>query len=76
MADPIHMTGPNSLDTGGPTDDCIQPYMIDKTGLHGRMVKLGPSVDAILSRHGYPHAVLQEVTTDEAATDRGEGRAA
>jgi molecular chaperone Hsp33 len=57
MADPIHMTEPNSLDTGGPTDDCIQPYMIDKTGLHGRMVKLGPSVDAILSRHGYPDAV-------------------
>lgn len=40
-----------------PTDDCIQPYMIDETGLHGRMVKLGPSIQAILSRHGYPDAV-------------------
>jgi hypothetical protein len=29
-----------------------------------------------LSRHGYPHAVLEEVIADEVAADHVEGRAA
>lgn len=48
MSDPV---------SGSDTDDVVQPFMIDATGLHGRMVKLGPSVHAILDRHGYPEAV-------------------
>jgi molecular chaperone Hsp33 len=43
--------------SGARTDDCVQPYMIDKTGLVGRMVKLGDTVDAILRRHAYPEPV-------------------
>lgn len=58
MSDPIQLTEPGTGDNRA-TDDVVQPYMIDATGLHGRMVKLGPSVDAILSRHGYPDAVAQ-----------------
>lgn len=42
---------------GWPGDDIIQPFMIDKTGLHGRYVRLGSSVDAILNRHDLPEAV-------------------
>jgi molecular chaperone Hsp33 len=54
MAEDIRLPDP---DGARETDDCVQPFMIDRTGLHGRMVKLGPSVDTILSRHGYPPAV-------------------
>lgn len=56
MNDPIQI--PDAAEAGDRvTDDCVQPFMIEKTGLHGRMVKLGPSVDAILGRHGYPDGV-------------------
>ncbi|MCK5746103.1 MAG: hypothetical protein KAH44_07795 [Oricola sp.] len=34
------------------------------------------AADEWLSRHGYPEAELREVTADEAAANRGEGRAA
>ena len=36
------------------TDDMVQPFMIDASGLHGRLVRMGPVVDTILSRHDYP----------------------
>ncbi|MDJ0683997.1 MAG: Hsp33 family molecular chaperone HslO [Alphaproteobacteria bacterium] len=42
--------------TGWATDDVIQPFMIDATGLHGRYVRLGPQLDAILSRHAMDDA--------------------
>ena len=35
-----------------------------------------PAADEWLSRHGYPHAMLHEVTADEAAADHVEGRVA
>ncbi len=38
-------------------DDVIQPFMIERTGMSGRSVKLGPSLDAILGRHDLPEAV-------------------
>jgi len=57
MSDEIRISAPPAEGGARDTDDCVQPYMIDATGLHGRMVKLGPSVQAILSRHGYPDAV-------------------
>ena len=38
-------------------DDVIQPFMIEATGLTGRFVKLGPSVNDILTRHALPDAV-------------------
>ncbi|MBO6837948.1 MAG: Hsp33 family molecular chaperone HslO [Alphaproteobacteria bacterium] len=57
MADEIRIPVPGDAASNPVTDDVVQPFMIDATGLHGRMVKLGPSVDAILKRHGYPDAV-------------------
>ncbi len=60
MSDEIRIDAPAQTAPGDrDTDDCVQPYMIDATGLHGRMVKLGPSVQQILGRHGYPDAVNQ-----------------
>ena len=38
-------------------DDFALPFEIERTGLRGRLVRLGDSVDAILSRHDYPPAV-------------------
>lgn len=38
-------------------DDIILPFQIDPYGLRGRLVRLGPVIDGILGRHGYPEAV-------------------
>jgi molecular chaperone Hsp33 len=38
-------------------EDLIRPFQIDGLGLRGRLVRLGPALDAIVERHGYPHAV-------------------
>ena len=47
-------------------DDLIQPFRIDPFALRGRLVRLGPTVDRILSQHDYPEpvaAVLGEAIT-------------
>ncbi len=54
----------NSPFEGGPiniTDDMVLPYMIDSTGLNGRVVRMGNTINTILSRHEdvpYPAKVL------------------
>jgi molecular chaperone Hsp33 len=40
-----------------PKDDLILPFQADQADVLGRLVKLGPTVDTILSRHDYPEAV-------------------
>ncbi len=53
--------------------------VFDRVGDNAELVHLAPHRAAAqewLSRHGYPHAVLQEVTADEVAADAVEGRAA
>src|SRR5712691_7613361 len=48
------------------SDDLIQPFQIDPFALRGRLVRLGPTVDRILSQHDYPEpvaAVLGEAIT-------------
>src|SRR5206468_3978354 len=35
-------------------DDTIQPFEVSALDLRGRIVRLGPAVDAILSGHDYP----------------------
>jgi molecular chaperone Hsp33 len=39
------------------SDDLVQPFRIDPFALRGRLVRLGPTVDRILSQHDYPEAV-------------------
>jgi molecular chaperone Hsp33 len=39
------------------SDDLVQPFQIDPSALRGRLVRLGPLVDTILSRHDYPEPV-------------------
>ena len=48
------------------TDDLVQPFQIDPFALRGRLVRLGPTVDRILSQHDYPEpvaAILGEAIT-------------
>jgi molecular chaperone Hsp33 len=40
-----------------PADDLILPFQADRAEIVGRLVKLGPVVDTILSRHDYPESV-------------------
>ena len=46
-----------ALDTESRSDDLIQPFQIDPFALRGRLVRLGPTVDRILSQHDYPEPV-------------------
>ncbi|HEV2337166.1 MAG TPA: Hsp33 family molecular chaperone [Stellaceae bacterium] len=38
-------------------DDLVQPFQIDPFALRGRLVRLGATVDRILSQHDYPEPV-------------------
>ena len=40
-----------------PPDDLVQPFQVDVQQIRGRLVRLGPLVDTILARHGYPDLV-------------------
>lgn len=53
--------------------------VFDRAGDNAELVHLAPhraAAEEWLSRHGYPNAVLDEVTADEVAADVVEGRAA
>ncbi|WP_085026274.1 hypothetical protein [Ensifer aridi] len=53
--------------------------VFDRAGVNAELVHLAVNqlaAEEWLSRHGYPHAVLEEVNADEAAADHVEGRAA
>jgi molecular chaperone Hsp33 len=38
-------------------DDLVQPFQIEPFALRGRLVRLGPTIDRILSQHAYPEPV-------------------
>jgi molecular chaperone Hsp33 len=38
-------------------DDLVQPFQIEPFALRGRLVRLGPAIDTILTQHAYPAAV-------------------
>jgi len=40
-------------------DDVVQPFTLESSGVRGRLVRLGPVVDGILSRHAYPEPVAR-----------------
>ena len=44
---------------GSSGTDQVLPFQLDALGVRGRMVRLGPSLDAIIERHGYPLAVAR-----------------
>jgi molecular chaperone Hsp33 len=40
-----------------PADDIVIPFEVKPLAVRGRLVRLGPAVDAILGQHGYPPLV-------------------
>ena len=42
-----------------PSDDIVLPFRTVRSGVIGRLVRLGPAVDEILSHHAAPNAVSQ-----------------
>jgi len=60
------LTFDRGLDGDPKPDDLVQPFRIDPFALRGRLVRLGPAVDRILSQHDYPEpvaAILGEAIT-------------
>lgn len=57
-SDGIPPSGPKVPSQG--TDwDHVLPFQLDALGVRGRLIRLGPSLDAIIERHGYPLAVAR-----------------
>lgn len=46
---------------GPPSDDWdrVLPFQLDALGVRGRLVRLGPALDEVIERHGYPLAVAR-----------------
>ena len=40
-------------------DDLLRPFQLERSGLRGRLVRLGDALDRILTRHDYPEPVGQ-----------------
>jgi molecular chaperone Hsp33 len=40
-------------------DDIVLPFAVEALDMRGRVARLGPSIDTILSRHGYPDPVAR-----------------
>lgn len=49
-------------DASSPFDDIIQPFHVDALGVNGRVVRLGPVLDALTSPHDYPAPVADMVS--------------
>lgn len=43
----------------GPGDDLVLPFMIDSSGIRGRLLRLGPTLNTILTRPDYPEPVAR-----------------
>ncbi len=50
---------PNPAGPAGPVDDLVQPFVIEQSGVRGRLLRLGAPVDTILTRPGYPRPVAR-----------------
>ncbi|MBV1706944.1 MAG: Hsp33 family molecular chaperone [Hyphomicrobiales bacterium] len=48
---------PERLISDAPVDDSALPFAVEPLDVRGRLVRLGPALDAILARHAYPEPV-------------------
>src|SRR5437870_109062 len=58
MSDPS-MGIPPRAPAATSADDTILPFKVEALDLRGRVVRFGPAIDAILSRHSYPAPVAK-----------------
>lgn len=49
-------------------DDFVLPFSVEGLDVRGRLVRLGPSIDTILARHGYPESVCALIAEATALT--------
>lgn len=49
-------------------DDVVLPFAVEPLDVRGRVVRLGPSIDTLLARHGYPDAVARVIGEAAALT--------
>ncbi len=42
-------------------DDIVTPFLVEPLSTRGRVVRLGPAIDAILKRHAYPDPIARLV---------------
>jgi molecular chaperone Hsp33 len=49
-------------------DDAVLPFSVEPLDVRGRVVRLGPAVDTLIARHGYPDAVARVVGEAAALT--------
>src|SRR5262249_12915222 len=60
MSDP-HTEIPVRAPAANSVDDAILPFQVEALDLRGRIVRFGPAIDTILSRHRYPNPVAKLV---------------
>src|SRR5712675_1773163 len=53
----ISVEAPIRAPSAVPVDDAVLPFEIDALDLRGRLTRLGPALDDILTKHDYPAAV-------------------
>lgn len=53
------MSGTGTAAVRLPEDDLVLPFAVNALDVRGRVAHLGPVVDAVLSRHGYPEPVAR-----------------
>jgi molecular chaperone Hsp33 len=58
MPDP-HAAIPTRAPSATSADDTILPFRVEALDLRGRVVRFGPAIDTILSRHRYPPPVAK-----------------
>jgi molecular chaperone Hsp33 len=54
-----HIDIPTRAPAASSQDDTILPFQVEALDLRGRVVRFGPAVDTILSRHNYPAPVAK-----------------
>ena len=50
------------------SDDVVLPFSVEPLDVRGRVVRLGPSIDTIIMRHGYPDMVARVIGEAAALT--------
>ncbi len=49
----------NGVGLASGRDDCVLPFAVEPLDLRGRLARLGPALNAILTRHAYPDPVAR-----------------
>src|SRR6266567_3283385 len=55
----IFVEAPIRAPSAVPVDDAVLPFEIAELDLRGRLTRLGPALDDVLTRHDYPAAVCK-----------------